>query len=166
MNDDCICAPGRIWHTERGVTEVCPACRGRRQKADPPQELRYPCTYVELGEALEDSGERESGLGRIARRVPHFETKTVMLKAGEVFGFDRAVTRPSRVDMVVVTGPCLITHIRMGMYELTDLEATFAAPRRTLEIGQVMRVAVKCAPELFMLPPSAGFKPMEGVPHD
>lgn len=129
-------------------------------------EFRYPCTYVELGEVAVTGGTPTPYQPKIFSRAPHFHSQTRMLMDGYEAFFEHTVERLTRVDLITVTGPCIITNIRLGMFELKDLNATYAAPRRIVEVGHIVRITVKCMPELFMLPMVEKLQPLEGVPHD
>jgi hypothetical protein len=91
-----------------------------------------------------------------------------MLRAGEVWTFERTSDTTTRIDLVAVTGPCLLKHIRIGMKELV-MSGTFAAPRCLAEVGHIFRVTVECSPESFMLQAVAegpALESFDGCEHD
>lgn len=124
----------------------------------------YPCTYVELGTKLEPLGDYVCGCRPIA--VSHFASQTRMLEAGMEASFEHTVEQATRLDLISVTGPCVITNVRLGMHQVGDISSTFVAPHYTVELGHIVRITVKCMPELFMLPMVEELQAMQGVKHD
>lgn len=105
----------------------------------------YPCGFAAIGFKINANE-------HVGRSENYFSTETVMLKAGVIYRHAFIPDIPIRLDLIVATGPCVLSRISIGMDRIpTGMNARIVSVRRAVTWGEQVAIEFMCKPEIFML---------------